>query len=147
MLQLAGERAGGAHPYFVTPEHTATARDILGPQPLLAPEQMVVLDTDRDRAHATARQAMAVYLGAPNYVNNLKRLGFTDTDVADGGSDRLVEAIVACGDAEVALKRVQAHFDAGADHVCVQALRSDGVVPEAEWAELATALAGAGPKG
>jgi probable F420-dependent oxidoreductase len=146
MLRLAGERAGGAHPYFVTPEHTATAREILGPEPLLAPEQMVVLDTDRDRAHATARQSMALYLGAPNYVNNLKRLGFTDADVVGGGSDRLVEAIVACGDAEVALKRVQAHFDAGADHVCVQALRADRLVPEAEWAELATALAEARPK-
>jgi probable F420-dependent oxidoreductase len=147
MLRLAGERAGGAHPYFVTPEHTATAREILGPEPLLAPEQMVVLDTDRHRAAATARQAMALYLGAPNYVNNLKRLGFTDADVADGGSDRLVEAIVACGDAEAALKRVQSHFDAGADHVCVQALRSDRVVPEAEWAELAAALTEAAPRG
>ena len=146
MLGLAGERADGAHPYFVTPEHTATAREILGPEPLLAPEQMVVLDTDRDRAHAIARQAMAMYLSAPNYVNNLKRLGFTDADVAGGGSDRLVEAIVACGDAEVALKRVQAHFDAGADHVAVQTLRSDNAVPEAEWAELATALAEVGPK-
>ena len=115
MLKLAADRAAGAHPYFVPVEHTAKAREILGPDPILAPEQMVVLDTDLDRARATARQGMAIYLRAPNYVNNLKRFGFTDDDIADGGSDRLVDAIVACGDAEVVRTRVEAHFDAGAD--------------------------------
>ncbi|MCU1462903.1 MAG: class F420-dependent oxidoreductase [Acidimicrobiales bacterium] len=141
MLQLAGERAGGAHPYFVPVEHTARARQILGPGPILAPEQMVVLDTDRARARETARKGMAVYLRAPNYVNNLERFGFTDDDVADGGSDRLVDAIVACGDVDAARARVDQHFDAGASHVCVQVLQDDPrAVPEAAWRDLAAAL-------
>jgi probable F420-dependent oxidoreductase len=147
MLALSGERAGGAHTYFVPPEHTATAREILGAEPLLAPEQMVVLDTDRDRAHAVARQAMSMYLQAPNYVNNLKRLGFNDDDVAGPGSDRLVDAIVVWGDADTIRQRVQEHFDAGADHVCVQALRADAAVPEEAWQDLSGALAETGPKG
>lgn len=141
MLQLAGERAAGAHSYFVPPEHTAQARQILGPEPILAPEQMVVLDTDIERARTTARQSMAPYLLAPNYVNNLKRLGFSDDDVAGGGSDRLVDAIVACGDTSGIRARVEAHFAAGATHVCVQVLQSDPAsVPGAAWADLAAAL-------
>ncbi len=100
MLKLSADHADGAHPYFVPVEHTAQAREIVGPDAILAPEQMVVLDTDRARALEIARKGMAVYLRAPNYVNNLKRLGFTDDDVADGGSERLVDAIVACGDVE-----------------------------------------------
>lgn len=141
MLRLAAERAAGAHPYFVPVEHTAKAREVLGPSPILAPEQMVVLDTDGDRARATARKGMAVYLRAPNYVNNLKRLGFTDADVVHGGSDRLVDAIVACGDVATAKERVEAHVAAGATHVCVQVLQPDlGAVPTAAWAELAAAL-------
>jgi len=141
MLQLAGEKAAGAHPYFVPVEHTAKAREILGAGPVLAPEQMVVLDTDRERALAVARKGMAVYLRAPNYVNNLKRFGFTDDDVADGGSERLADAIVARGDVQAAVDRVQAHFDAGASHVCVQVLQDDlTAVPEAGWRELAAGL-------
>lgn len=141
MLRLAGERTAGAHPYFVPVEHTAQAREILGPDPLLAPEQMVVLDTDLDRARETARKGMAVYLRAPNYVNNLKRLGFTDDDVSDGGSDRLVDAIVACGDASVARARVDEHLAAGANHVCVQVLRPELTeVPLDGWEDLASAL-------
>lgn len=141
MLKLAGEKADGAHPYFVPVEHTATAREILGSGPILAPEQMVVLDTDRSHALEVARKGMAVYLRAPNYVNNLKRFGFTDDDVADGGSERLVDAIVACGTVEKAAERVQAHFDAGASHVCVQVLGDDPrAVPEAAWRDLAAAL-------
>src|SRR5438270_6666006 len=120
MLALSAERARGAHPYFVPVEHTAEAREILGPDPILAPEQMVVLETDRQRALDIARKGMAVYLRAPNYVNNLKRLGFTDDDVADGGSEKLADAIVASGTVENALDRVDAHFAAGASHVCVQ---------------------------
>ena len=142
MLRLAAEHADGAHPYFVPVEHTAQARAILGPDRMLAPEQMVVLETDRTKAHEIARQGMAIYLRAPNYVNNLKRLGFTDDDVADGGSDRLVDAIVATGDAQAAIDRVRAHFDAGASHVCVQVLgESLAAVPEAAWRELAAAVA------
>ena len=141
MLRLAGERAAGAHPYFVPVEHTAKARELLGPEPILAPEQMVVLDTDGDRARATARQGMAIYLRAPNYVNNLKRLGFTDDDLAEGGSDRLVDAIVACGDADAVKARVDEHFAAGANHVCVQVLQSNPIaVPAGAWNELAAAL-------
>lgn len=145
MLKLAAEHADGAHPYFVPVEHTAQARGVLGPGPLLAPEQMVVLDTDLDRARDVARKGMAVYLRAPNYVNNLLRLGFTDADATDGGSDRLVDAIVATGDAGAAVARVQAHLDAGADHVCVQVLGADpAAVPEGGWRDLAAAFADQG---
>jgi probable F420-dependent oxidoreductase len=143
MLKLAGEKADGAHPYFVTPEHTAQAREILGPAPILAPEQMVVLETDREKALQIARGGMAIYLRAPNYVNNLKRLGFTDDDVADNGSERLVDAIVATGTVETVRHRVQAHFDAGASHVCVQVLSENPTtVPEGAWKDLAAALNG-----
>ncbi|WP_169952611.1 TIGR03620 family F420-dependent LLM class oxidoreductase [Microbispora sp. H11081] len=122
MLELAAERAQGAHPYFVPPEHTAKAREILGPDPVLAPEQAVVLETDAGRAREIARAYTAAYLSLPNYVNNLRDLGFSDDDFADGGSDRLVDAIVAQGDPEKIAKRIRAHHDAGADHVCVQPL-------------------------
>jgi probable F420-dependent oxidoreductase len=141
MLRLSAERAAGAQPYFVPVEHTAQAREILGPDPILAPEQMVVLETDRAKALAIARAGMAVYLRAPNYVNNLKRHGFTDDDVADGGSERLVDAIVATGDVSAAVDRVQQHFDAGASHVCVQVLGEHFTdVPEGAWRDLAAAL-------
>src|SRR5581483_1443640 len=145
MLRLAAERADGAHPYFVPVEHTAKAREILGPGAILAPEQMVVLDTDRDRAREMARKGMAVYLRAPNYVNNLRRLGFDDDDFAGGGSERLVDAIVACGSVDDAVARVDAHFTAGASHVCVQVLQDDlTAVPESGWRELASAFASTG---
>ncbi|HSQ00220.1 MAG TPA: TIGR03620 family F420-dependent LLM class oxidoreductase [Candidatus Dormibacteraeota bacterium] len=127
MLRLARAQARGAHPYFVTPEHTARAREILGPDAWLAPEQKVLLDTDAARARATARATMQIYLGLPNYQNNLKWLGFSDADIADGGSDRLVDAIVAWGDEQTIADRIRAHHDAGADHVCIQPLRADGV--------------------
>jgi probable F420-dependent oxidoreductase len=142
MLKLAAEQADGAHPYFVPVEHTAQAREIVGPDAILAPEQMVVIDTDRTRGRETARKAMAVYLQAPNYVNNLKRLGFDDNDFADGASERLVEAIVVIGDVSAAIDRINAHFDAGASHVCVQLFDREGaVIPEGPWRELAAALA------
>ena len=121
MLQLARERTAGAHPYFVPPAHTARAREILGPLPLLAPEQAVVLESDPTAAREAARHHMALYLRLPNYVNNLLTLGFEDTDIADGGSDRLVDAIVAWGDEEAIIARVREHLDAGADHVAIQA--------------------------
>ena len=122
-------------------EHTAQAREILGPDPILAPEQMVVLETDLGRARDTARKAMAVYLRAPNYLNNLRRLGFDDADFADGGSNRLVDAIVACGSVDVARDRVQAQFDAGATHVCVQVLDEELLTPPRDgWRALADAL-------
>ncbi len=141
MLKLAAERAAGSHPYFVPPEHTAYARNILGKGPLLAPEQAVVLETDAAAARQIARGHMVTYLGLPNYVNNLKRLGFTDDDIANGGSDRLVDAIVAWGSVDAIVKRVRAHHDAGADHVCLQVLDPDpSALPMRQWRALAPAL-------
>jgi probable F420-dependent oxidoreductase len=141
MLALAASRTAGAHPYFVPVEHTAEARSILGPEALLAPEQMVVLTKDRSAGLAIAREGMKVYLRAPNYTNNLLRLGFSADDLADGGSERLVDSIVVIGDVSDVHARVQAHFDAGASHVCVQVLKEQLTdVPEAEWADLAAAL-------
>jgi len=141
MLGLARDRSAGAHPYFVPPEHTAFAREVLGDGPLLAPEQAVIIETDPERARALARAHMAIYLGLPNYANNVKRFGFTDDDLADGGSDKLVDAIVAWGDIDAVVARVRQHQDAGADHVCVQVLNdSPGSLPRAAWRELAAAL-------
>ncbi|MFM8861488.1 MAG: LLM class F420-dependent oxidoreductase [Acidimicrobiia bacterium] len=143
MLRLAAERSAGAHPYFVPPEHTAFARETMGPGPLLCPEQAVVLETDPTRAREIARGHMAMYLQLPNYTNNLLRLGFTAEDVADGGSDRLVDAIVAWGDEETVAARVRAHHDAGADHVCIQVVPAEGTAaPVAEWRRLAPVLLG-----
>jgi probable F420-dependent oxidoreductase len=143
MLRLSAERAHGAHPYFVPPEHTRRAREILGQGPLLAPEQAAVLSTDASTARAVARVHMATYLGLPNYRNNLLRLGFTETDVDGGGSDRLVDAIVAWGDERAIAARVREHHDAGADHVSVQVLDPDPrALPLAQWRRLAPALLG-----
>jgi probable F420-dependent oxidoreductase len=126
MLQLAKELAQGVHPYFVPPDHTARAREILGQGPWLAPEQMVLRERDADKARAIARASMKVYLGLPNYQNNLRWLGFGDDDLQNGGSNRLVDAIVCWGDEKAIAARIQAHLDAGADHVCIQPLRPDG---------------------
>lgn len=143
MLQLAAERALGAHPYFVPVEHTAFAREELGAGPLLCPEQAVVLATDPEAARAAARLHMATYLALPNYTNNLRRLGWSDDDLAAGGSDRLVDAIVAWGDEDAIVGRVRQHLDAGADHVCVQVLDSTTTaLPLAQWRSLAPALLG-----
>ncbi len=141
MLELAAERAAGAHPYFVPVEHTALAREHLGPDALLLPEQKVVLETDPVRAREIARAAMAVYLGLPNYTNNLRRLGYGDDDLAGGGSDRLVDAIVAWGDDAAIRARVDAHLAAGADHVAIQVCTGDlTTVPVDAWRRLAPAL-------
>ncbi len=126
MLKLAAEKASGAHPYFVPPEHTAKARETLGNDAWLCPEQMVLLETDPEVARRIARQHMATYIALPNYCNNLKELGFDDSDFADGGSDRLVDAIFAWGDERAIRDRIQAHWDAGADHVCIQPFTNDG---------------------
>ena len=140
MLELARDRSAGAHPYLVTPEHTALARDTLGDGALLAVEQGVVLDTDADAARAVAREALGVYAMLPNYTNNWLRLGFTEADV-QGLSNRLVDALVAWGDADAIAARVQAHRDAGADHVCVQHLAARGAtVDRQRWRVLADAL-------
>jgi len=120
MLKLSAENAGGAHPYFTPPEHTAWARGILGEKALLCPEQMLLLETDSNRARTIARAHTATYTGLDNYRNNLRQFGFEDADFADGGSDRLVDAIFAWGDEQALRQRIQAHWDAGANHVCIQ---------------------------
>jgi probable F420-dependent oxidoreductase len=125
MLELARDKSSGAHPYFVPPEHTARAREILGPERLLAPEQAVLLETDPTVARTRAREHMGWYLTLPNYAENLRWLGFDDDDFASPISDRLVDAIVAWGDEAAIRARVQAHLDAGADHVSVQPLEPD----------------------
>jgi probable F420-dependent oxidoreductase len=141
MLELAATRAAGAHPYFVPVEHTAFARENLGPDALLAPEQAVVLSADAEQARAIARNHMAIYLTLPNYTNNLRRLGWGDDDLSAGGSDRLVDAIVAWGTVEQVVARLDDHLAAGADHVCVQVLNDDfRALPMADWNNLAQAL-------
>jgi probable F420-dependent oxidoreductase len=122
MLELARDRTDGAHPYFVPPSHTPLARQALGPDKLLVPEQAVVLATDPDTARRVARHHMAIYLQLPNYVNNLRHLGFTDDDLAGGGSDRLVDSIVSWGDESAIASRVRELLDSGADHVLLQPL-------------------------
>jgi probable F420-dependent oxidoreductase len=137
MLELSAQQADGAHPYNVTPEHTRGARAILGAGKLLCVEQAAILESDPARARAVARQFLAVYLGLPNYVDNWKRLGFTDADVAGGGSDRLIDAVVAWGDERAIRARIDAHWQAGADHVCVQALSQSALPDEQLLALLA----------
>ncbi|MEI7591988.1 MAG: LLM class F420-dependent oxidoreductase [Actinomycetes bacterium] len=143
MLELAGERTAGAHPYFVPVEHTQFARTVLGAGPLLCVEQAVVIESDPQKARAIGRRHMSMYLGLENYTNNLKRLGWTDEDIAGGGSDALVDAIVAWGGIDSVVERVSAHHDAGADHVCLQVFGEDeAAVPIEMWRELASALIG-----
>lgn len=127
MLELAAALADGAHPYNVTPQHTAQARAILGPGKLLCPEQKVLLETDPAKARRVARDYLAIYLTLPNYCNNLIRLGFESADFADGGSDRLIDALVAWGDAGRIRERIQQHWDAGADQVCVNTIHPEGL--------------------
>jgi probable F420-dependent oxidoreductase len=137
-LQLARDRSGGTHPYFVPVSHTKVARDAVGPGKLVATELMVALETDPDKARALARQHMAMYLSAPNYATNLVRLGYSQSDLDNGGSDRIVDDIVAWGTPQKILQRVQEHLDAGADHVCIQVLNQDRRVPALdEWRTLA----------
>jgi probable F420-dependent oxidoreductase len=141
MMALAAERAWGAHSYFVPVEHTGVARDELGDGPMLLVEQAAVHTSDPDLGRIVARKYMAMYLTLPNYTNNLRRLGWGDEDLADGGSDALVDALVAIGDAEAVAARVAAHHEAGADHVCVQVLDNDvTALPVDAWRELAPAL-------
>jgi probable F420-dependent oxidoreductase len=143
MLKLSADRAAGAHPYLVTPEHTRRARELLGPGVLLAPEQKVVLETDPARARSIGRPTVAKpYLGLVNYRNNLLSLGFSDADLADGGSDRLIDALVVGGDAGAVARGITEHLDAGADHVAVQLLPSSGDDPLIAFTELAGVLFG-----
>ncbi|MEP6476251.1 MAG: TIGR03620 family F420-dependent LLM class oxidoreductase [Actinomycetota bacterium] len=152
MLRLSAARALGAHTYFVPVSHTARARAVLGPEPVLAVEQGVVLGGDRSRALRIAQEWADGYLDLPNYANNLRRLGFSDDDVAGGGSEGLIDATFAVGDVDVVAARVYEHLEAGADHVCIQIISdsdsdsdsgSDACMPQLR--SLAAALVGASP--
>ncbi|WP_121700604.1 LLM class F420-dependent oxidoreductase [Streptomyces sp. E5N298] len=141
MLDLSRDRAAGAIPYLVTPEHTAQARERLGEGALLAPEFKVVLDSDPSRARATARAYLAMYLKLPNYTKNFLNLGFTDADVSGGGSDRLIDAVFAWGDEATVRARIDAFHDAGADHVALQLVEDDMTrLPREGWRRLASLL-------
>jgi len=139
MLDLARERSAGSHTYFVPVEHTPIARERLGPGNLLAPEVACVVETDPARARAVARDYAKLYLGLSNYTQNLLNLGFTEDDIADGGSDRLIDAVIPHGSASQIAEVVHGHLDAGADHVCVQPLGEPGI-PRESWAALAKVL-------
>ncbi|WP_330339747.1 LLM class F420-dependent oxidoreductase [Streptomyces sp. NBC_00557] len=141
-LELSRDRAAGAVPYLVTAEHTAQAREILGPGPLLAPELKVVLETDPSRARSLARETLAMYLALPNYTNNFLRLGFTGDDLTDGGSDRLVDAVFAWGDESRIRDRIHTFHEAGADHVALQVVTGGDrdTLPREEWRRLASLL-------
>jgi probable F420-dependent oxidoreductase len=131
MLELSAELTDGAHPYNTNPEHTAEARRIIGPGKLLCPEQMVLLEKEPATARGIGRRVLAMYLRLPNYRNNLQRLGFTEAEFENGGSDRLIDAIIAWGDEDAIRARIEQHWDAGADHVCIQALprAATGIAP------------------
>jgi probable F420-dependent oxidoreductase len=140
MLRLAADRSAGAHPYLVPVEHTARARQVLGEDALLAPELTVVLERDAKTARERARPFVAGYLGLPNYANNLRALGFTEEDLADGGNDRVIDAVVAWGDPDAVARRVREHHQAGADHVCVQVMSDLEAFPMREYRELSSVL-------
>ena len=141
MLELSASHADGAHPYLTTPDHTREARKAIG-DAFLAPEQMVMLETDPDTARGIGRLFVSFYLRAPGYLANLRRLGFDDSDWADprAASDRLVDSIVAWGDLDTVTARVREHLDAGADQVCIQVLSGSPQLPVDEWKRLAGAL-------
>ena len=133
MLELAATQADGAHPYFTTPEHTKTAREVMGKDALLCVEQKVILEEDAGKARELARAAAAIYMGLPNYRNNWLRLGFTEADINDGGSDKFIDATFAWGSIAAIRERVDAHLEAGADHVCVQPVNPNGVFGDMDW--------------
>ena len=142
MLELSRDRAWGAHPYLVPPEHTAIAREALGADRVLAPEQSVFLGSDEAAGRAAAHAFVADYLRLPNYVNNLLRLGFREDEVQGAGSERLVEAVVVWGDEQAIVDRIRAHHEAGADHVCIQVIGGEDEFPLEQWRRLAPALLG-----
>ena len=130
VLQLAAQRSAGAHPYLTTPEHTGQARNLIGNTVYLAPEHKVVLTEDAEEARAVGREAVGFYLNLSNYLNNWKRLGFSDEDIAKPGSDKLIDAVVAHGTPEAIAARLNEHLDAGADHVAIQVLGGwDKLIP------------------
>ncbi len=132
MLALAAEKTAGAHPYWTTPDHTAMAREVMGPDPLLCVEQKCVLTTDRETAHDVTRGQLAIYADLPNYRNNWKRLGFTDEEITDR-APRFLDAVMAWGDEATIAARIQAHYDAGATHVCIQPIDPNGRGLQPDW--------------
>jgi probable F420-dependent oxidoreductase len=138
MTELAGQRTAGVHPFMVTPEYTAAAREQLGDGPLIAPYQAVVLEEDPGKARSAAREFLGVFLGMDHYARSLLRQGFTQEDLTHGGSDRLIDSVVAWGDVEAIGKRVRAHHQAGADHVCLHVVGAGPAMPLPQWRELAT---------
>jgi probable F420-dependent oxidoreductase len=140
MLRLSAERAAGTHPYLSVPAHTRDAREAVGPGKHVAPEQGIVLETDPARARELARGFVERYLTLPNYFRQWLRYGFTEDDLRDGGSDRLVDALIAWGDEETIAARVQEHLDAGADHVCVQFIHESDGLPTEQWRRMAEVL-------
>lgn len=145
MLELAREQASGAHPYFVSPDHTAMAREILGPEPMLCVEQKVIMETDASKARDLAKPVAKIYTRLPNYRNNWLRMGngLTTDDFENGGSDKFIDATFAWGSVDQIKARIQAHFDAGASHVCIQPVNPNGQIGDMHWETLA-ALADAG---
>lgn len=137
MSQLAASRAGGIHPFLVTPDAVAEYRQVLGETPLIAPHQAVLFERNADRARAVARANIGMYLGMPSYRANVKRMGFSETDLVSGGSDRLIDSLVAWGDGDAIAERLKAHWNAGADHVAVQILTDGDAIPLDEWREVA----------
>lgn len=133
MLELAKDRTDGAHPYFTSPRHTQEARGILGPDALLCVEQKVILDTNATTAREAARRAAGIYQGLPNYRNNWIRMGLTEDDINIPGSDDFIDETFAWGDVDAIKQRIQEHYDAGATHVCVQPVKSEGQFGEPDW--------------
>jgi probable F420-dependent oxidoreductase len=136
MLKLARDRCAGAHPYFSSPDHTAMAREILGPDSWLCVEQKVILEPDPAKARALARPVASIYLGLPNYRNNWLRMGLTEADLENGGSDRFIDSTFAWGTASQIEARLKAHFDAGASHVCIQPVNPNGKFGDLHWEAL-----------
>ncbi|MCZ6710716.1 MAG: TIGR03620 family F420-dependent LLM class oxidoreductase [Gammaproteobacteria bacterium] len=136
MLELARDHCTGAHPYFVSPEHTAFARDILGPDKWLCVEQKVILEADAATARELARPVAQIYAGLPNYRNNWLRIGLSERDLDNGGSDKFIDATFAWGTVEQIRARIKEHFDAGADHVCIQPVNPNGQFGDLHWEAL-----------
>ena len=136
MLELARDQTAGAHPYFSSPEHTAMAREILGPEPMLCVEQKVILETDASKARELAKPVAGIYIGLPNYRNNWLRMGLTEDDFENGGSDRFIDSTFAWGSVEKIQARIKEHFDAGASHVCIQPVNPNGQFGDLHWEAL-----------
>jgi probable F420-dependent oxidoreductase len=136
MLELARDQTNGAHPYFSSPDHTAMAREILGPEKWLCVEQKIILEKDPSKARAAARGVAQMYINLPNYRNNWLRMGLTEADFENGGSDRFVDTTFAWGDVDLINARIKAHLDAGASHVCIQPVNPNGVVGDLHWEAL-----------